>query len=187
VKVLVIPEDQELDRYVVKPVVEALFDDLGIRARVDVLPEPRLRGASEALNSAVVAEIVADNPVEDLFLLLVDRDCDRQGNAAKAAARQSEHADRMIACLAVQEVEVWMLALHKDDLDVTLGELRKECDPKERFAEPFLRKLGSESPGRGRKAAMRALRGRWNSLCDSCPELRKLSQDIDAWRTLSRR
>ena len=44
-KVLVIPEDQVLDQFVVKPIVEALFADLGQPAQVTVLPEPRLRGA----------------------------------------------------------------------------------------------------------------------------------------------
>ena len=180
--VLVIPEDQELDRYIVKPVVEALFDDLRTRARVSVLPEPRLRGAGEALDKETVASIVRDNPMEDLFLLIVDRDCNRENHDEKAAKRQAEHAGRLLACVAVQEVEVWLLALYKDRFQETFTEVRKECDPKERWAEPLLKELGSEGPGRGRKAAMRALSGNWRSLHDTCPELRDLQQRIQAWQ-----
>jgi hypothetical protein len=68
-------------------VVEALFADLEIPARVEVLPEPRLRGAGDALDKDLVASIVESNPMEDLFLLIVDRDCDRRSNVAKAKAR----------------------------------------------------------------------------------------------------
>jgi hypothetical protein len=90
VKVLIIPEDQELDRYIVKPVIEAMFAELGLKGRVDVLPEPRLRGATQALDRNIVAEIVRENPMIDLFLLIVDADCDREGNHERAAARAAE-------------------------------------------------------------------------------------------------
>jgi hypothetical protein len=183
VKVLIIPEDQQLDRYIVQPVVEALFDDLGLRARVEVLPEPRLHGAAEALDADIVREIVTTNPMVDLFLLVVDRDCDREGNSARASARQAEHPGRLIACVALQEIEVWMLALYKDDLDVGFAEVRAECDPKERWAEPLLERLGLGGPGRGRKHAMRRLKGAWRSLSDISTELRDLQRAIGEWRS----
>src|SRR5690349_5555638 len=119
--------------------------------------------------------------MQDLFLLIVDRDCDREGHVAKAAARQREHEGKLIACLAIQEVEVWLLALYKDDLDCTFTEVRKECDPKERWAEPLLERLGSRGPGRGRKSAMRALSGKWRSLRGTCDELGELQKSIQAW------
>jgi hypothetical protein len=181
VKVLVIPEDQEIDRYILKPVIEAMFADLEIPARVDVLPEPRLRGTSDALNETIVRDIVAANPMIELFLLVVDRDCNRDNNVHRAAARVSEHAGQMIACLAEQELEVWMLALYKDQLDASFSEIRAECDPKERWAEPLLKELGTDGPGRGRRRAMRALSGKWRSLRDTCTELRDLQERVRAW------
>lgn len=180
-KVLIIPEDQELDRYIVKPIVEALLTDLGRPAQVDVLPEPRLRGSSEALDKGMIDRIVGDNPMVDLFLLIVDRDCDRDKAEARAAARQKDYKKKLIACLARQEVEVWMLALHTDKLTASWAAVRRHCDPKEAYAEPLLDKLGSEGPGRGRKRAMRALTGNWRSLRDRCAELRELQEAISAW------
>jgi len=130
VKVTIIPEDQALDRYIVKPVIEAMFASLERRARVEVLPEPRLRGASQALNPEMVAAIVRNYPMEDLFLLLVDRDCNREGNEARAARLEQDHAGKLIAALAWQEVEVWLLALYKDQIEVTQKSSKKESRPR---------------------------------------------------------
>jgi hypothetical protein len=191
VKVLVIPEDQELDRYIVKPVIEALFDDLRMRAAVDVLPEPRLRGAGDALDHAMIDDIVAKNPMVDLFVLVVDRDCDRMGNEGKARALQTRHEGKLLACVAQQEIEVWMLALHWEDLRKAHGleyfsTVRAHCDPKEEWAEPLLESLGSGGPGRGRKRAMRAIAGQWRSLRGRCDELAALQEAVVAWDSARR-
>lgn len=181
-KVLIIPEDQTHDPFIIKPVIKAIFDDLGRRAQIAVLPEPRLRGTTDALDRALIREIVADNPMEDLFILVVDRDCDRDGNDAKAAAIVDDHGGKLLACVARQEVEVWMLALHADQLGLSFREVRDECDPKERFAEPLLERIGARGgPGAGRKAAMRTLAGNIRSLLSRCDELRTLRAQIDAW------
>lgn len=180
-KVLVITEDPTHDQYLVKPVVEQLFVDLGRQASVEILRDPHLRGIDEALDPAVVAGIVQDNPMIDLFLLVVDRDCDRFRNTARAAARVADHPERLLACLAREEVEVWMLALHKKALGVPWKQVRAHCDPKEAFADPLLRRLGSTGPGFGRKRAMRALSGQWRSLLTSCRELKELRDEIGAW------
>lgn len=180
-KVLVIVEDPTHDRYIVQPVIEAILADLGRKARVFVLQDPHLRGASEALDAAMIRRIVDENPMIDLFVLAIDRDCDREGNEGKAQARAAEHDGRLIACVAHQEVEVWMLALHAETIDAPFRDVRAECDPKERFAEPLLVRLGRGGLGDGRKAAMRALGGKTRSLLDRCTELAGLRADIDAW------
>lgn len=107
----------------------------------------------------------------DLFLLIVDRDCNRENHAARAQARDSEHHARLLACLAVQELEVWLLALYRTELGVRWPEVREECDPKERFAEPLLQSLGHKGAGGGRKQAMQALRGQLPGLLALCDEL----------------
>ncbi len=180
-KVLIIPEDQQLDRYIAQPVIEALFADLDRPARVEVLPEPRLRGASEALDPEILKRVIEDNPMVDLFLLIVDADCDRANHRGKAEQRAREHPGKLLACVAVQELEVWLLALYKDKLDTGFSDVRRECDPKERWAEPLLKSLGTESPGAGRKSAMRALAGRYRSLRDTCEEIRNLQAQVQGW------
>lgn len=181
-KILIIPEDQTQDGFIAKPVVEAMLADLSIPGRVDVLPEPRLRGAGDALDSDVVASIVRDNPMTDLFVLVVDRDCNRKGHSTKAAAREKEHPGKLVACVAVEELEVWMLALHKEALGQRWQDVRAECDPKERWAEPLLRKLGTGGPGAGRKKAMQALKGRLQTLLSLCTELSDLKTKIANYR-----
>jgi hypothetical protein len=152
-KVLIIPEDQTYDGYILKPIVEAMISDLGWRAAVDVLPEPRLRGASDALDKHLIASITEANPMIDLFLLIVDRDCDRFGNVTKASERQKEQEGRLLACVAREEVEVWMLALHTKRLPIGFREVLADCDPKEKWADPLLDELGRTGPGGGRKHA----------------------------------
>lgn len=181
-KILVVPEDQTQDGFIAKPVIEAILADLSIPGRVDVLPEPRLRGAGDALDPDVVRAIVVDNPMTDLFVLVVDRDCDRQGHTVKAAARESEHPGKLVACVAIQELEVWMLALHRDSVDGRWQDIREECDPKEKWAEPLLKRLGTSGPGAGRKKAMQALKGRLQSLLTLCDELSELKTKIAASR-----
>lgn len=146
-KILIIPEDPTLDQHILRPIVERICSDHGIKARVEVLRDPHLRGVSQALDRDIVAGIVRDNPMEDLFILMVDRDCDRLGNTTKAATRVEEHPGRVLACLACEEVEVWMLALHRKQIGVPWTTVRGECDPKERFADPFIASRGRR-PGR---------------------------------------
>lgn len=181
-RVLIIPEDPTLDRYVLGPVVEKIFDDLGRRPRIDVLADPHLSGVEQALDSATLAEIIEDNPMIDLFLLLVDRDCDRQGNSTKAAARMGEHPGKLIATLAREEVEVWPLALHRADLETPWKAVLKECDPKEVYFDPFILHRGwLATVGKGRKRAMRGMGQGWRGLLKVCPEIADLKRMIAVW------
>lgn len=181
-KVLVIPEDQENDQYIVKPVLERLFEDLGLSAQVTILPEPRLRGDQDALDRQLIAQIVTDRaPMTDLFLLVIDRDCNREKHEQRLQARVAEHGAKMLGVLAVQEIECWMMALHEPSaLGARWQEIRDHCDSKEAYAEPLLAKLGSLGPGGGRKAAMRALKSNWKRLLDRCEELQDLRERIRA-------
>lgn len=181
-RVLIVPEDPSLDQYVLKPIVERIFSDLGRAVRVDVLTDPHITGASQALDAQVLSGIVDDNQMIDLFLLMVDRDCDRQTHEAKVAARQREHAPRLIGVLACQEVEVWALALHREKLGVPWREVREHCDPKEEYFDPFVEKFGwLDTVGKGRKRAMRELGQSWRGLLSVCPEIDGLKQAVAGW------
>lgn len=178
-KVLIIPEDPTHDHFVIKPIIEKIFSDLSQRASIEVLRDPHLRGVDEALDAQTVREIVEDNPMIDLFLIIVDRDCNRLGNVTKAAAREADYPNRLLACLAVQEVEVWVLGLYRDEISDNFRLVREDCDPKEKYFAPWIERKGwSVLVGQGRKQAMRALPGRWNSLRTVCPELSDLQTRI---------
>ncbi len=180
-KVLIIPEDPTLDQYILKPVVKRLFDDLERPARIDVLSNPRLRGVAQALDSATLADIVSTFQMIDLFLVLVDRDGDTT-RPAVAAARETEHPGRLIACLAIEEIEVWMLALHRDTLGSPWREVQSERNPKERFATPFLAARAPKlDPGAGRSWAMRELGTGWRGVLQVCPEIDDLKRRIQDW------
>ena len=180
-KVLVIPEDPTLDQYILKPLVGRLFTDLGRPARIDVLSKPRLRGVDQALSAPVLSDIADTFRMIDLFLVLVDRDGNLE-RPAVAAAREAEHTGRLFVCLAIEEVEVWMLALHRSTLGVAWTEVRSERNPKERFAAPF---LSANAPkldaGGGRAWAMRELGAGWRGLLQVCPELQELRDRIHRW------
>ena len=180
-RVIIIPEDQSLDRYILQPIVETLFRTLKIPAKVSVLPEPRLRGTSDALDPVQIRQIITRYPMVDLFLLMVDRDCNREGNEARVAELLRSHPDKLLACVAHQEIEVFLLALHRDKLDESWANIRNHCDPKEAYAEPFLETQSFAGPGRGRKQAMQTLPGHFRSLCSLCDELQHLSDDIVAF------
>jgi hypothetical protein len=182
VKVLIIPEDPTLDRHILKPVVESIFQYIGKPARVDMLEDPHLTGVSHALNPGTIEGIVLDNPMEDLFLVIVDRDGDNSGYELAVAQLLRNHPGKLLACLAHQEVEVWMIALHRDNIDAAWRDVRSHRDPKERFVRPFLEKMGwSGLVGRGYKRAMRDLPGQWRGLLSVCPEIADLQREIAAW------
>lgn len=185
-KVLIIPEDPTLDRHILKPIVEKMFTEIGRRADVMMLENPRLSGVAEALAADTVKTIVGMYPMIDLFLLMVDNDGSQSGNATKAAQREAEYQDKLIACLAIEEVEVWMLALHRDEVRDTLGarwqEIREHRDPKEAYAAPFIQAMKwSDGVGRGRKDAMKALPTQWNGLLQVCSELAGLKRRVEVW------
>lgn len=179
-RVLVIPEDPTLDQYILKPVVARLFDDLERRARVEVLQNPRLRGVEQALAHDTLADIVATYPMVDLFLLIVDRDGDvgRHDRVAHIEARFAH----LFACVAIEEIEVWMLALHRQRLGVDWQVVHSEPHVKERFARPFLADHAPAlGPGAGRKWAMRDLGAGWPALVQICSEIRHLRDRVREW------
>ena len=180
-RILVIPEDPTYDQYILKPIVNRLFVDLGRPARVEVLSNPRLRGVAEALNPAVLADLTATFRMIDLFLVLVDRDGDNN-RLGIAQAREAENPSRLVVCLAIEEVEVWMLALHRETLGVPWTEVRAEIHPKERFGLAFLAARAPKlDPGGGRVWAMRELGAGWRGLLQVCPELQELRERVRGW------
>lgn len=180
-RVLIISEDPTLDQHILKPIVEQIFLDIGRTARVDILRDPHVTGAEQALDSALIDEVVIDNPMIDLFLLIADRDCNRKGHESKVTARQKEHPEKLLAALAWQEIEVWAMALHRESLAVAWNDVRVDCDRKESFWDPFIeQKRWVDTVGKGRKKAMRGMGAKWSALLAVCPELKDFRDRVRA-------
>lgn len=180
-RVLIIPEDPVRDQFIVKPIVARIFSDLGRSTKINILTQPRLRGVDQALSQDKLATIVASFQMIDVFLVLVDRD-GNPDRPAVARVREEEHPERLFVCLAVEEVEVWMLALHRAVLGVPWTTVRSENNPKERFAQPFLAaQIPKVDLSHGLAWAMRELGAGWRGLLQVCPELQELRERLRDW------
>lgn len=184
-RVVVICEDHTLDAYILKPVVEQIFSEAGRPARVQVSSNPRVQGYPQATNPAILEKTYENHPMADLFILVLDADCkeDERADALEQRLQTAgESGVALAAVLAIQEVEVWALALHKDKLRSAWQDVRDDCDPKEHYFEPFIQLQGwRRSPGKGRSMAMRPLKTQWASLKRRCPEVQQLCDDVQAF------
>ena len=180
-KVGILCEDHSTDRYILKPILEELMARAGRpRARVysldllDPVIKVECRGPEAALSQSVVEFAVRSNCMIDLFILVVDRDCDRQKNSSRAEERAAENT-ALVHCLAVEEIEVWMLALHR--IDPELAAIQADRDLKAAYAWPFLASRGW-ARGIGVKPAMKSCRERFGRLIQLCPEVADLGRVI---------
>jgi hypothetical protein len=111
-RVLIIPEDPTLDQYILKPVIKAMLEAVGRpQANVQVCVDPLLRSVEQAMRWERISEIIDQYPLVDLFLLIVDRDGDKDRRTRldnlQAQASAKLPADRVFfAEHAWQEVEV---------------------------------------------------------------------------------
>ena len=120
----------------------------------------------------------------DVFFLIVDRDGKENRESGKFADcldAATAAGKQMFGCLAVEELEVWALALHHKELKEAWKSIREHHHPKEAYFEPFAKQKEWGGPGKGRKSAMNALPQKWNSLKNRCPELNDLTHQVKEW------
>lgn len=177
-KILIIPENQTYDRHIVKPVLERILDDLGSRATISVLDDRRIDGWTQATSEELLADVMSVFPMVNLFVLVIDRDCDGPSRDGILQARETKFGKKLVAIAAIEELETWMLAIQQR-LPKPWGTVRLSCSPKEEFALPFLENAGwSSGVGGGYKRAIREITGSWRSLKSRCPEIVQLSEKI---------
>jgi hypothetical protein len=115
--VLVIPEDFRKDQYMLKPIVAAMLNWVGVAARVEVCQDPLLGGVTEAMKWERIKEIIEQYSWKvQLFLLCIDRDSDPHRRSAldnleQKASQVLPASKRLLAENAWQEIEVWVLAV----------------------------------------------------------------------------
>ena len=184
IKAVVICEDHRLDEYILKPVIKQIFNELGQKVRISFAPRTMIQGVHQALQKTKHKDVFSRYSIADVFFLIIDRDGDENRESGKFADRLAEApvGKQMFGCLAVEELEVWALALHHQDLKEDWDSIREHRHPKESYFEPFARlKKWHTGPGKGRKTAMNTLRQKWDSLKNRCPELNHLAQQVKDW------
>lgn len=185
IKAVVICEDHQLDEYIIRPVIEQIFAEHGRKVRVTFAPRTLIQGVAQALQKSKHRDVFDRYGMANAFFLIVDRDCDPHRENGKFADRLAQAADSdktMFGCLAIEELEVWALALHRRDANFDWDDVRSDCDPKEHYFEPFVQQQQWQTgPGKGRKSAMAILTSKWDGLKNSCPEVAELSKCIREW------
>ena len=177
---LVVPEDPSNNGYILKPLVVRLLQACGKpNARVDVLPNPRTQGYEHA-KALLRGALFERYRHKDLILFLVDADGkDRRGEFEALEKEAANQGTRLVCCAAKQEVEIWLLAGHREKLGAGWQAVRAEVSVKERFFEPFLRENGNpKAAGGGREELMKETLSNYGALLQLCPELAELEHRI---------
>jgi len=181
--VLVVPEDPTNNGYILKPLVARMLAECGKgNANVEVLPNPRTQGYEHA-KDLLLSSLLERYRHKHLLLFLVDADGrDRQGEFERLEKAAEAQGVRLLCCAAKEEVEVWLLAGHKQRLrGLGWQEVRAEISVKERIFEPFLAAYGdSRRAGGGRDLLMKETLGTYGALLQLCPELAELERRLRA-------
>jgi len=189
VNVLIIPEDFRKDQYILKPIIQRMFAEIGKpQANVKMCLEPVLGGIHQATDWGRIADILDMYPTVDIFLLIVDRDGiatrRRALNGIERNAREILDNDRvLLAENAWQEIEVWALAGQQLPRDWNWRKIRAEIHPKERYFEPLAkRRRLTKEPGEGRLTMGREAAARYARVRSRCKEdLQGLEVRLKAW------
>lgn len=180
-RVLVIPEDPTYNGAILKPLAARMLAECGkARCYVQVLADPRMTGLEMAVDR--LGAICERYRHFDLLLLLVDADGkDRRGVIDRLEREARDTGATLLGCAAVQEVEVWLLAGHRQKLSQSWQEIRADVSVKENVFEAFLRRYGDpRQPGGGRGFLMEETLSNYRGLKELCPEVAELEQRIRA-------
>ena len=180
-KVLVIPEDQTWNGYILRPLVKAIMADAGRpRARVTIAPEPRLRGYSHAVK-AIREELPDLYGFFDLWLFFPDADR-ASTDAMQALERNLAKRDiRLLCCAAQPELEIYACVSFRSDMQETWEDARRNPRMKEEVFQPLLDRHGNQRrPDRGRGLMIAKSLKNLRLLFQLCPELKCLRDRIAA-------
>ncbi len=178
--VLVVPEDPQNNGYILKPLVSRILSACGKpNAKVTVLTNPRAKGYEHA--KALLRDLFERYRQMDLFLFLPDADGkDRSAELRVLEKLARDRGAKLLCCAAEQEIEVWLLAGHRDRLKAApWQEIRADVSVKENVFHPFLAEHGnSKAPGGGRQDLMNQALNGYGALLQLCPELAELERRV---------
>ena len=173
-RVLIIPEDDRKDQFILNPIFNQLLRSIGKpRARIRVCQDPRLGGIVEAMKSDRIREIVERyRGMMDIFILCVDRDGE-EGRRQRLDQIEEEFGDGRVflAENAWEELETWVLAGLDLPPNWNWGTVRAEVQVKEKYFEPLVaqRRLADRSGG-GREPLAEEASRRIGAIRQKCPE-----------------
>jgi hypothetical protein len=180
-KVLVVPEDPTNNGYILKPLIGKILSRCGKpNARVDVLDDPRVSGYEHA-KALLRTQLLEDYRFMDLLLFLPDADGkDRSAEFRSLEEEADRQGARLLCCAAKEEVEVWLLAGHRERLrQQSWQTIRSDTSVKENVFQPFLQEYGNpKAPGEGRDVLMGQTLNGYGALLQLCPELAELERRI---------
>lgn len=173
-RVLIIPEDDRKDQYILDPIFNQLLRSIGKpRARIQVCRDPRLGGIVEAMKSDRIQEIVDRyKGMMDIFILCVDRD-GKEGRRQRLDQLEEEFGDERVflAENAWEELETWVLAGLDLPPDLAWRTVRAEVEVKERYFEPLVDQRNlSDKLGGGREPLAEEASRRIDAIRQKCPE-----------------
>ena len=173
-KILIIPEDDRKDQYILNPIFSQLFRSIGKpKARIRVCQDPRLGGVVEAMKWDRIAEIVDRyKGMTDIFILCVDRDGE-EGRRQRLDQIEAEFGDARVflAENVWEELETWVLAGLDLPADWNWKSVRAEVRVKEQYFEPLVAQRGLlDEPGGGRKPLAEIASHRIDAIRQKCPE-----------------
>lgn len=184
-KIYVVPEDHRLDQHIIGPLFERLLDESDIPGNHEVRFEHDTGSFSEI--QGVLEDACLKYGHSHVIVVVPDRDCVK--NRKETVEKWFEDEDlqeldpQATVCVAIEEVEVWLLALYDDELEPNWTEIRGECDPKEPYFEPFLGEYGdARAVGGGRKRLMKEglKKTSFSALLQKCEELQQLQERLEA-------
>jgi hypothetical protein len=187
-RVLIIPEDFTFDQYILLPIIQAMFRNLGKpTAKIAVCQDPRLGGVDQATSWERIRPILEQYGMVNLFLLCVDRDGiegrqQRLYNLEQQANDFLGNNRHFLAVNAWQEIEVWTLAGHDLSTNWDWQIIRDDNDPKEHFFLPFAEQRGvANSLENAYRTLSREAASRYGRITQLCPELAELESRIRDW------
>lgn len=188
-RVLIIPEDDRKDQYILNPIFSQLLRSIGKpRARIRVCQDPRLGGIGEAMKSDRILEIVERyKGMMNIFILCVDRDGEegrrqRLDEIEKKIEGQFGDIQIFLAANAWEEIETWVLAGLDLPTDWKWRTVRAEVQVKEQYFEPLVAQRNlSDKPGGGRDILAKEASRRIDAIRQKCPEdFDALAQRLEA-------
>jgi hypothetical protein len=188
-RVTVIPEGPR-DKELLKPIVAAMMSQAGKpRAKVWICDNPPPMGFAESTRWDRLRTIL-DRWVgrTDLFLLVVDRDGEKNSGRHDMLLALEEQAagvlpegKALLGELAIEEVEVWVLAGHNLPSEWRWRDVRAEPHPKEAYFARFIGEhLGMSDDAAGRAVLAEEAAQSFERICRLCPEVKRLLERIRA-------